>query len=144
MYTHFLFKIKKAYNKTTYFLSPPFYTTVMLWRNSCKHLRNTKWGLEMCKQMLKNVWFFAGFFLLLLFIRCFCVCIKHSLSSFLNRLNTTCKRNSFLLIEVNYLFVLSVVQVQLYFKSYTNRVSWKLCVSNTKPCVTLLLFSASV
>lgn len=58
MYTHFLFKIKKAYTKITYFLPSLLNNCNAVY---CKHLRNTKWGAEMCKQMLKNVWLFAVF-----------------------------------------------------------------------------------
>ena len=58
MCTDFLFKTKKAYTKTTCFLSPPFYVAVILFTASTFETLNVS-ELEMYKQMLKSVWLFA-------------------------------------------------------------------------------------
>lgn len=58
MYINFNFRTKKAYSKTIYFLSPPFYVAVILFTTSTFETLNVS-KLEMYKQMLKSVWLFA-------------------------------------------------------------------------------------
>jgi len=60
MYTTFVFKTKKAYTKTTYFLSPPFYVAVILFTGNTFETLNVS-KLEMYKQKLKCLAFCCFF-----------------------------------------------------------------------------------